>query len=169
MRSGRAARYGIDFKEYIETADEEITVITQNGETVKNSEDKLSVEGVDAFITGPANLSTSLGTPLQFNHQKFADVINRILEAENAGVPAGFASSAEAAKKYKDMRFQLINIGLDIEFMVASCKAVRHYSWRLTQGTNVFPINPNSIYSFQREVYASFLYKLILTGPAQLS
>ena len=125
----RASEYGAKFREYIETADEDVMVIVQieTEEAVKNVEDILSVEGVDAFIIGPADLSTSLGIPLQFNHPKFIEAITRILEAgKKAGVPAGFfAPSAEAAKKYKEMGFQLLNIGSDIGFIKAGGEAVK--------------------------------------------
>lgn len=66
----RAQKYGIGFKEYKKWADSETILIIQieHKEGVKNLEKLISIEGVDAFIIGPYDLSSSLGHPGEWEH-----------------------------------------------------------------------------------------------------
>ena len=60
---GRAHKYGIRFEDYIKTANENIAVILQaeSREAIDNIESITSVEGIDAILIGPYDLSASLG------------------------------------------------------------------------------------------------------------
>ena len=123
----RAAEYGTRTQEYMRTADEEVMVIPQieTEEAVNNAEEILSVKGMDAFIVGPADLSTSLGVPLQFDHPKFVKAIKKVLQAgKKAKIPAGmFAPGAEAAARFISQGFQLVCVGGDIGFLMNGCRA----------------------------------------------
>lgn len=78
----RAQGYGNSFEEYMRWVEEFSVVIVQieHIEAVSNLEDILLVDGVDGFIVGPYDLSSSLGVPGQFNHPDVVDALIRIRE-----------------------------------------------------------------------------------------
>ena len=47
---------------------------------VENLTEILRVEGVDAFIIGPYDLSCSMGIPGEFDNPQFTDVMKNIIE-----------------------------------------------------------------------------------------
>src|SRR4051794_36701770 len=59
----RAHGYGLRFQEYVETANERVAVIVQaeHAQAVANIESIVKVEGIDAVLLGPYDLSASLG------------------------------------------------------------------------------------------------------------
>lgn len=76
----RAQKYGNSFIEYKEWLEKEVIIIVQieHIKAVENLEDILSVEGVDGFIIGPYDLSSSLGYPGQFSHHLVIDALNEV-------------------------------------------------------------------------------------------
>ena len=78
---GRASGYGMNLKGYVDRANEQTTVVVQaeHIEAVENIEAIVQVEGVDAVLIGPYDLSSSLGIPGNFKHNNFIDVEKRIL------------------------------------------------------------------------------------------
>ena len=67
--SGRAQDYGINFEEYLKTANENIVIVLQieHIDAVKNIESIIDVPGFDAILVGPFDLSASMGlTALRF-------------------------------------------------------------------------------------------------------
>ena len=85
----RASRYGFDAG-YFETADDSIVymVIIETAEAVDAIDDILSVDGLDAYVVGPCDLSISLGVPFQFDHPRFTDAVDEVFAAaRRAGKP----------------------------------------------------------------------------------
>ncbi len=78
----RAQSYGADFEGYRNWNETESIVIVQieHIKAVENLEAILSVEGVDAFIVGPYDISASLGVTGQFDHPKMTSVLSGILD-----------------------------------------------------------------------------------------
>lgn len=76
----RAQGYGYSFEEYRKWVDEESVVVVQieHIKAVENLEKILSVEGIDAFIVGPYDLSGSLGIPGKFEDDRFIQALNEI-------------------------------------------------------------------------------------------
>ena len=76
----RAQSYGADFEGYMKWNEEESIVIVQieSIEAVANLESILSVDGVDAFIVGPYDISSSLGIAGQFDNPKMLEVLSEI-------------------------------------------------------------------------------------------
>lgn len=88
----RAQGYGARFPEYLAWQAEGAIVIPQieHRMAVEALDDILGIEGIDAFIVGPYDLSCSLGIAGQFEHPKYLASMARILEAgRRLGVPAG--------------------------------------------------------------------------------
>ncbi len=76
-----------DPKELIESANKEVFIILQieSKTAIDNLEELISIEGVDAVLIGPNDLSQDLGFPGETNHpvvqeyiQKLADKCNRV-------------------------------------------------------------------------------------------
>lgn len=129
----RAAGYGVLGDSYTEQdVDEQVLFmpIIESCEAVENIESILALECVDTFIIGPVDLSISLGVPFDYDHPKYAEAEQRILEAaRKTGTPAGggvsgtpFDTSGVQAKV--DQGFQVILFGGDEPFLSAACKKV---------------------------------------------
>ena len=81
-------------------------------------EDILSVDKIEAFFVGPNDLSRSLGIWRQWNHPKFEEDIQRILDAaEETGTVPGILAPIEEAYKTIKRGFKIINIGRDVGFL----------------------------------------------------
>lgn len=98
----RAQRYGMNLGEYVQTANDVVTVILQieHIDAVPHVADILAVPGVDAVIIGPYDLSASMGVPGQIAHPDVAAAVANVADACNrSGMPWGvFAPNAAAAK-----------------------------------------------------------------------
>jgi len=81
----RAQGYGASFQEYLswqsDIEDGPVVVVQiEHIDAVANLKEILSVEGVDAFIIGPYDLSCSMGIPGEFDHPEFKQIIKNIIE-----------------------------------------------------------------------------------------
>jgi 2-dehydro-3-deoxyglucarate aldolase len=114
---GRAQGYGLKVGEYLETANEDIVLSVQaeSAEAVKNIEAIVKVEGLDAVLVGPYDLSASMGLPGQINHPDVKTAIQRVADVcKGAGMPVGiFGLTAEAVQPYIDLGFRFIVAGVD--------------------------------------------------------
>lgn len=118
----RASMYLKEAEEYLATADKEIMVIVQieTADAVRNIDDILSVDGVDAYFVGPGDLSASLGYLGQIRHPRVLQVINEVLDrGRRAGVPAGiYALGPDDAGEWISRGFRLVSIGADTSFLM---------------------------------------------------
>lgn len=121
---GRAHKYGIDFERYIEKANDETAVILQaeSVEAVDNINDIVKLEGLDAILIGPYDLSASLGKPGEIDHPLVQKAINKIIKScKKEKVSMGFFGvSAEAVLPYKEKGFTLLTVGVDTTFIIKS-------------------------------------------------
>ena len=81
----RAQSYGASFQKYLSWQSDfddgpVVVVQIENIDAVNNLKEILSVEGVDAFIIGPYDLSCSMGIPGEFERPKFRETIEKIIE-----------------------------------------------------------------------------------------
>jgi len=81
----RAQGYGATFQNYLAwqsdlTSGPVVIVQVEHIDAVSELENILAVEGVDAFIVGPYDLSCSMGIPGNFDHPEFKKVMARIIE-----------------------------------------------------------------------------------------
>jgi 2-keto-3-deoxy-L-rhamnonate aldolase RhmA len=114
---GRAQGYGLKVSEYLETANESIllSVQAESAEAVKNIEAIVKVDGVDAVLVGPYDLSASMGLPGQIDHPDVKAAIQHVADVcKGAGMPIGiFGMSADAVKPYIAQSFKFIVAGAD--------------------------------------------------------
>ena len=114
---GRAQGYGLKVNEYLETANERIllSVQAESEQAVKNIESIVRVQGLDAVLVGPYDLSASMGLPGQINHPDVKAAIQRVADVcKEVGMPVGiFGLTAEAVKAYIEQGFRFIVAGVD--------------------------------------------------------
>ena len=87
----RANLFGEQFDAYQEEAQAPLLVaMIEHSRAVDNLAEILAVDGLDAILIGPYDLSASLGLTAQFEHPEFKTTMNRIGElAKLANIPAG--------------------------------------------------------------------------------
>jgi 2-dehydro-3-deoxyglucarate aldolase len=87
----RAQGYGRNFEAYREWADRESVLIVQieHHEGVRNLEAILAVDGVDAFMIGPYDLSGSLGRPGDFDSPAVAAALEQTRAVMQRSVKPG--------------------------------------------------------------------------------
>ena len=126
----RAAGYGLD-DNYLAQADDCMIYlpIIEDAEAVENIDEILATEGVDSFIIGPADLSISLGAPMDFGHTKFKDAIRTIIKAaQGLSKPMGTAVyggdifNRDTYKRLIDEGFTLLLVGGDEWMLSWACK-----------------------------------------------
>jgi len=119
---GRAHKYGIDFERYLKNANDETVIVLQaeSSEAVNNIADIVKLEGVDAILIGPYDLSASLGKPGEIDHPIVQSAIKEIIEAcQNSKKSLGiFGVSADAVIPYKEKGFSLLTVGIDTTFLI---------------------------------------------------
>jgi len=126
----RSLNYGLDMKDYLAKANDEMMTIVQieHVKAVENLKEILSVEGLDVIFIGPGDLSISMGYAGQMDHPEVQETINYIVEnALKAGIPVGTISgSPEDTNKRFDQGFQFICLNGDLHFMrVAAMDALQ--------------------------------------------
>jgi len=114
---GRAQGHGMRFGEYVEQANEQTAVIVQaeHVEAVNHIETIVEVDGVDAVLVGPYDLSASLGRMGNVGHPEVIAAIEHVTEAcRGVGMPLGiFGVSPEAVNTYIERGYTLIAAGVD--------------------------------------------------------
>ena len=89
----RAQGYGRGFEDYKRWLAKESVVIIQieHIDAVRDIDNIFTVEGIDAFVIGPYDLSGSMGKPGQFHDKDVETAIAKVLKAgERHKIPAGF-------------------------------------------------------------------------------
>lgn len=87
----RANLFGKNFDAYkLESQQPLLVAMIETNRALKNLEEILSVEGLDAILIGPYDLSASLGVTADFDHTEFVSSMKNILrQARAQNVPAG--------------------------------------------------------------------------------
>jgi 2-dehydro-3-deoxyglucarate aldolase len=119
----RAQGYGPGFEEYVKKAGDEALVVVQieHERAVSNLEAILGVDGVDAFIVGPYDLSASMGAPGDLERPEVSKALERIRETgRRLGVPGGFHLVEPDPVKLLELvhqGFQLLAYSVDMLFL----------------------------------------------------
>lgn len=89
----RSTGYGKKFNEYKKWVDEELVIIAQieHVDAANNIDEILQVEGIDATLIGPYDLSSSLNYPGEFERDDVKDAIKKIINScKKYNIPSGF-------------------------------------------------------------------------------
>ena len=107
-------------EEYIKYSNEQKFLLVQieDREAVDMMEEIVSVDGVDVFFIGPADLSHSYGAPGNFDLPQVKNAICKLANlcekyGRNWGLPASLGKMAE----YREMGARFLTIGSDVGFL----------------------------------------------------
>jgi len=117
--------YGAEFKEYVSTADGEILmlVMIEHIDAVNQIDEILSVPELDGFLTGPGDLSASMGLLNEAcNYPPNVNVRASMAKVREAGkrhsVIAGvWAGSVDSAKEYIAQGYTFIALAQDTDYI----------------------------------------------------
>jgi 2-dehydro-3-deoxyglucarate aldolase len=114
---GRAHRYGSNFRVYVDTANDNTTIIVQieHIQAVENIDAILEVPGIDGVLVGPFDLSASMGKPGYTDAPDVLAAIERVLAAcKEHDRPAGiFMGDTAGAKWALEKGFSLVACSTD--------------------------------------------------------
>ena len=80
----RANLFGDNFENYKEEAQEPLLIaMIETKKAVDNLDEILNIEGLDAILIGPYDLSASINLTAQFEHQEFKEILSLILKKCN--------------------------------------------------------------------------------------
>ncbi|MDD3297194.1 MAG: aldolase/citrate lyase family protein [Candidatus Omnitrophica bacterium] len=119
----RAQGYGLNFEEYKKwlSSDSVVVVQIEHIQAIDNLEEILAVEGVDASIIGPYDLSASMGYPGDYERQDVKEAVKRYQEVCKAvKKPAGYhVVPCQASLVDEKMRegFLFLAFSLDTVFL----------------------------------------------------
>ncbi|ALV23656.1 aldolase/citrate lyase family protein [Campylobacter iguaniorum] len=119
----RASKYGTNFEAYKKWVDEELVIIVQieHIDAVDNIDEILQVEGIDATMIGPYDLSGSMGYPGEFEREDVKVAIQRTLDkCKQYNIPSGFHVVDTDPKKIQqkiDQGCRFLAYGIDYFFM----------------------------------------------------
>ncbi len=88
----RPSGYGTDLETAVERASEDVVTILQveTAGAVADAAEIAALDGVDALLIGPADLSARLGVFGEYDHDRFRDAVATVVEAADAAeTPVG--------------------------------------------------------------------------------
>lgn len=128
----RAHGYGADFSNYCNWLDQNAVVIVmiEHIDGVNAIDEILAVDGVDGYMIGPYDLSSSIGVPGSFEDPHVIDAINRIREGGEKACKAGGIHVVDPDLKMIGNRieegFSFIGYGMDIRILDTLCREHLH-------------------------------------------
>ncbi len=116
-------------KEYMEAANRETFIALQieDVEALDALDEIAAVEGYDILFVGPADLSQSLGVPLQFDHPKLKDAFRRVARAaeEHGKWWGSTTGSEERMRELLDMGALVITQGSVVHMITDGYKQLK--------------------------------------------
>lgn len=114
----RANLFGKNFDQYIEEAQQPLIVaMIENINALDELDDILKVQGLDAILIGPYDLSASMNLTARFKEQKFLDAMETIKDKANkAKIPCGVhivEPDKSDLKKKIDAGYRFIPFSID--------------------------------------------------------
>ena len=104
-----------------------IIAMIENINTVKRLEKILSVQGLDAILIGPYDLSASMGMTGKYNNSKFKLIIEKIKQlSKKFKVPCGIHvidPNYKALMKYAKLGYQFLPYGSDTVLLNSALKS----------------------------------------------
>ena len=121
----RANLFGKNFESYKKEAQSPLLIAQiEHINAVNNLEEILQVDGLDAIIVGPYDLSASMGITGEFDSQEFIDIMENILSlCKKHNVPCGdhvVEPDQKLLKKRIDQGYRFIAYGTDGVFLFNS-------------------------------------------------
>jgi 2-dehydro-3-deoxyglucarate aldolase len=122
----RAHGYGMWFDEYVATANQNVAVIIQieHIAAVNEIEDIVKIQGIDALLIGPYDLSGTMGKTGQVKDPEVQAQVERVRQVcLDTGMPVGiFTTNPEEVKSLIEKGYTLIAAGIDTIFLGRALK-----------------------------------------------
>ena len=125
----RAQGYGSSFQKYRSWLEENAVIVAmiEHVDAVNSIDEILAVDGIDAYIIGPYDLSGSMGRPGDLNHPDVQSSIARVLEAgHRSGKPGGIhviEPNQDELQRRIAAGFNFLGYGLDIRILDSVCRS----------------------------------------------
>jgi 2-keto-3-deoxy-L-rhamnonate aldolase RhmA len=123
----RAHRYGLDFKNYLMTAGEEVTVVGQieTVEALRRVDEILDVKGLDIAFFGPSDMTVSMGLVDDRTNPKVLEAMKTVVAAckRHDKVPGVLSTSHQEAKTAIELGFRFIGLASDMRFVADGANA----------------------------------------------
>ena len=123
----RANLFGKKFDSYNQEAQSPLLIAQiEHINAVKNLDEILQVDGLDAIIVGPYDLSASMGITGEFDSQEFIDVMTKILDCcKKYNIPPGdhvVNPNEDSLANRIAQGYKFIAYGTDGVFILSSCQ-----------------------------------------------
>ena len=127
MGFSRANLFGKYFENYrVEAQDPLLVAMIEHIDAVDNLESILKVEGLDAILVGPYDLSASMGITAKFDEQIFSEAMTKIRVLSNKfAVPFGMhvvAPQPELVMEKIKEGYQFVAYSIDAVFISSVCQ-----------------------------------------------
>ncbi|NHN47861.1 aldolase [Halostella sp. JP-L12] len=124
IAGGRASRYGLEFQEYVENANDSVVTIAQieTRAGIQNAGEIARVDGVDALFVGPADMSAALDVFAEWEADELTDAIERVVAvAEETDTPVGTLTVDQSdISERVDQGFDFLIVGKDMSLFAAA-------------------------------------------------
>ncbi len=134
----RANAYGEDFNQYVQNANDEISLIVQieHKDAIQNLSEILAVPGIDAAFIGPYDLSGSYGKPGNLaDHDIQAALTLFLLECDKKKIVAGLHivhPDESSISDAKDKGYTFMALGMDSQLLAEASKQLLRKSNLIT-------------------------------------
>ena len=128
----RAQGYGARFQQYRRWLEDNAVVVAmiEHIDSVNAIDSILSVDGIDAYIIGPYDLSGSMGRPGELDYPEVQSAIERVKEAgRRIGKPGGIhVVEPDPDQLVQNIKagFNFLGYGLDIRILDTLCRGHMH-------------------------------------------
>lgn len=125
----RAQGYGARFQQYRKWLEDNAVIVAmiEHVDAVNAIDEILAVDGIDAYIIGPYDLSGSMGRPGELDHPEVQSAIAQVLEAgQRSGKPGGIhviEPNQEELQRRIAAGFNFLGYGLDIRILDSLCRS----------------------------------------------
>ncbi|WP_132058760.1 HpcH/HpaI aldolase family protein [Halorussus amylolyticus] len=121
IAGSRANDYGRELDSAVESAGDDLATIVQieTERAVGNAADIAAVEGIDALLVGPADLSGSLDAFGEYESETFADAVADVIDAAHASdTPVGtLATNTDEIRLWADYGYDYQVVGVDAGYL----------------------------------------------------
>ncbi len=130
----RANGWGKDFDNYAKSANDDVllAVMIETKQAVENIDEILEVDGVDAVLIGPYDLSGSYGVTGKLDNPEVLHGMEKVLEAcKRHGVAAGqhiVNPNETNVKRALEQGYTFLALGMDTVFIADGAKAASSYA-----------------------------------------
>lgn len=125
----RAQRYGAGFRLYQERMENELvcTVQIEHIDAVENCREIFAVDGIDAYMLGPYDLSASMGLAGQIDHPDVVEATHKVRSiAKEMDMPGGMhivEPEVESLKAAISKGFTFIAYSIDTRMLDVACRS----------------------------------------------